>query len=184
MISKEGEIKFEIALSDKGGLYVTTKEIVATVRKGYGDGDVDAENTTPVLSTLLNAASACVVAAKTAEEIAENAEAAAETARKAAENAETAAENAKITVDDAFDLESTNPVQNKVAALAIDENRSAIILLNEGQKTNTNQITTLLTRIEYTDIDVYNLKVQLGDIETASDNIISIQNALIGGDSV
>lgn len=75
MISLQGEISFEIALAKDDSTYVTTKEIFANVREGYGEANITSEDKTPVLSSILGIASDAKAYAKEAEEAAEGAKA-------------------------------------------------------------------------------------------------------------
>ncbi len=47
-----GTLSMEVALATEEGCYVTTKELVMMVRKGYGNGGLNAGNTTPILAKL------------------------------------------------------------------------------------------------------------------------------------
>lgn len=59
-----------------------------------------------------------------------------------------------------------------------------IYLTSNTADYNSGRLDQLIPRVDNMDIDVDVLKTQMGDIETALDNIITIQNTLIGGDSV
>ena len=93
MTEKEGELSFEIALCDENGSFVTVCELFAYVRKGYGEADLKAIDTTPVLSSLLSQGAKIELCAKGAQESAKEAQ---ESARKA----ESSAKEMKQTMDD------------------------------------------------------------------------------------
>lgn len=77
MTEKPGELSFEIALCNETGAYVTVCELFAYVREGYGEADLKATDTTPVLSNLLSQGAKMEIYAKDASESAKNAEASA-----------------------------------------------------------------------------------------------------------
>ncbi len=62
-----GNLSMEIALTSAEGTFITTKEIFITVRKGYGNGDISAGNTTPILSKLAEESTKAMQAAQRAE---------------------------------------------------------------------------------------------------------------------
>ncbi|MBE7048673.1 MAG: DUF2479 domain-containing protein [Ruminococcaceae bacterium] len=52
----EGTLSMEVALTTDEGTYITTKELMFDVRKGYGDGDMAGEDESPLLTRLICAA--------------------------------------------------------------------------------------------------------------------------------
>ena len=52
MYAVHGNLSMEIALTAADGMFITTKELFISVRKGYGNGDISAGNTTPILAKL------------------------------------------------------------------------------------------------------------------------------------
>ena len=54
MYAVEGEILFEIALHDETGGCITTKVVTATVRKGFGEDGIAADDRYPVLTSMIN----------------------------------------------------------------------------------------------------------------------------------
>ena len=93
MISKSGEVSFEIALSDNTGMYVTTKELIANVRKGYGEEGITPTDTAPVLSSLLTAASTLAASASSVNEAVDNANKVTENITQATDKAQHVADN-------------------------------------------------------------------------------------------
>lgn len=83
---------------------------------------------------------------------------------------------ANITVDSEFSDTSENPVQNKVITAAMGEALGVLVELQSGLSQGEQAILFL-------NGEVTNLKTQMGDIETALDNIIAMQNSYIGGDA-
>ncbi len=79
-----GELSFEIALTDETGAYVTTCEIITYVREGYGEAELEACDTTPILATLSSRAIQAEQSAKQAEESAKIAETSALAAEESA----------------------------------------------------------------------------------------------------
>jgi len=61
----------EVALANEDGCYVTTKELVMTVRKGYGNSGLSAGNTTPILAKLMEQSAKAERATINAERIAD-----------------------------------------------------------------------------------------------------------------
>ena len=119
-----GEVYFEIALSASAeDSYITTKEICFEVREGFGDGDLTATNTTPILNTLLAAADK---AESTAKQTAETADAAAESLQNATEatkSANGAAQKADAAADKAVEAAQS-------AQTAKQETESATLAAN------------------------------------------------------
>lgn len=62
-----GKVMMEVALLTEDGAYITAKELVFCVRKGYGEGTLTPLNTTPVLSALMSQAAKAEKAASEAE---------------------------------------------------------------------------------------------------------------------
>lgn len=75
MYAVAGELRLEIALTAADGRYITTAEILAEVREGFGEPDVSGDDRVPVLTELIinatAAAEACNAAAGRAEAAAE-----------------------------------------------------------------------------------------------------------------
>ena len=69
-----GKLTMEVGLSVESGSYVTTKELILHVREGYGEGNLTAENTTPILAKLSEQMVCAMQAAGEAEKAAEEAE--------------------------------------------------------------------------------------------------------------
>ncbi|MBR2500544.1 MAG: BppU family phage baseplate upper protein [Clostridia bacterium] len=93
MISKSGEVSFEIALTDDTGMYVTTKEIIASVRQGHGEDFLAPADTTPILSLLLSTANSLAKSVQNASDAVQSAYDAAEYAKSEMEGIETTLEN-------------------------------------------------------------------------------------------
>jgi len=66
-----GTLTMEVALANEDGCYVTTKELVMTVRKGYGNSGLSAGNTTPILAKLMEQSAKAERATINAERIAD-----------------------------------------------------------------------------------------------------------------
>ncbi len=79
----------------------------------------------------------------------------------------------KLAKDDAMSDTSENAVHNKVIKAYVDAANTA---LREEIETKASA--------EYVNNIFSDLAAQIGDTETALDNIIAIQNSYIGGDSV
>lgn len=75
MYAVAGELRLEIALTAADGRYITTAEILAEVREGFGEPDITGDDRVPVLTELIiqatSAAEACNTAAGRAEAAAE-----------------------------------------------------------------------------------------------------------------
>ena len=71
MIATAGDVSFEVALADSDGMYLTALELIAFVREGHGESNLKGADTTPVLSTLLTAASRAEQSANEAKEMIE-----------------------------------------------------------------------------------------------------------------
>lgn len=75
MYAVAGELRLEIALTAADGRYITTAEILAEVREGFGEPDITGDDRVPVLTELIiqatSAAEACNAAAGRAEAAAE-----------------------------------------------------------------------------------------------------------------
>lgn len=54
MYSVPGEVLFEVALYDATGGCITTKVVAATVRKGFGEDGLTADDRYPILTSLIN----------------------------------------------------------------------------------------------------------------------------------
>lgn len=54
MYSVPGEVLFEIAIYDATGGCITTKVVAATVRKGFGEDGLAADDRYPVMTSLIN----------------------------------------------------------------------------------------------------------------------------------
>ncbi len=76
MYQVPGTLTMEVALATAEGCYVTTKELVMMVRKGYGNGDLNAGNTTPILAKLAEQSAKAGQAVQAANRFAEMAVAA------------------------------------------------------------------------------------------------------------
>jgi len=100
VISVCGDISIEVALSDVNGMYVTTKELICSVRQGHGDGGINAENTAPVLQTVVSQAQEAKVVSQNALETGSEALSLATDAQSIAQSAidilETKADNAAL----------------------------------------------------------------------------------------
>jgi hypothetical protein len=66
MYAAPGELRLEIALTDPSDGYVTTKEVIADVREGFGDEGVSADDNYPILVTLITSVNSAVTAATAA----------------------------------------------------------------------------------------------------------------------
>ena len=82
-------------------------------------------------------------------------------------------DGANITVDDVMSPTSTNPVQNKVVYAYIEQK------VNEAK----NMAFTAGTLANSVDAKVTDLTATVGDVDTALDAILAIQNELIGGNA-
>lgn len=89
-----------------------------------------------------------------------------------------------ITVDDALSETSENPVQNKVLYAKLYEMEDNLYLRENTINYNSERIENHAGRLGEVELDLHILKNNVGNISTALDNIIALQNALIGGDSV
>ena len=54
MYNVPGEVLLEIAIYDATGGCITTKVVAATVRKGFGEEGIDADDRYPVLTSMIN----------------------------------------------------------------------------------------------------------------------------------
>lgn len=54
MYSAQGDVSFEIALTDSENVYITMKVVYAQVREGFGDEGIEADDRYPVLMQLIN----------------------------------------------------------------------------------------------------------------------------------
>ena len=54
MYAVPGEVSFEIAVYDATGGCITTKVVVATVRKGFGEEGLSADDRYPALASMIN----------------------------------------------------------------------------------------------------------------------------------
>ena len=66
-----GQLTLEVALATEDGCYVTTKELIMTVRQGYGSAGLSAGNTTPILARLVEQSAKAEQAALAANRLAE-----------------------------------------------------------------------------------------------------------------
>ncbi len=70
--SVPGELSMEVALISEDGGYITTKELMFTVREGYGEGESFQEDAAPILTKLVLAANRAELAVSQMQKTAEN----------------------------------------------------------------------------------------------------------------
>lgn len=159
-----GKLSMEVALATENGTYVTTKELIMLVREGYGNGGLTAQNTTPILTKLT--------------EQSNRAERAAEEAVRMAEMAfsvvmlDSSSEPTVVKNDDGAKvlLEFGIP-RGEVGKKGDDGHtpKKGVDYYTEAEKKE------FIQEIE---------SEVVGDVETALNTIIEIQNSLIGGEGV
>jgi len=64
-----GKLSLEVILVAENGSYLTAKELITRVRKGYGEGNLKATNTIPVLTSLMAQGAKAEQAAVTAQKM-------------------------------------------------------------------------------------------------------------------
>lgn len=159
-----GRLSMEVALASENGTYVTTKEVIMSVREGYGNGGLGAQNTMPILAKLTEQSARAEQAAADADRV-----------------SNMAFSVMAINYDEEPTVVKTDDGENITLEFGIPRGevgpkggdgytpQKGIDYYTEEEKEEFVQIIT----DEVT-----------GGIEIALDNIIVIQNSLIGGGSV
>ncbi|MBE7022727.1 MAG: hypothetical protein E7414_05895 [Ruminococcaceae bacterium] len=116
-----GELSLEIALCTPVGGYITTHELICRVREGHGAGDLTAENTTPILSQLIERAMQAEQAAQRAAEAAAEADA---VSRQRFTNA-----LAGTAIGSSIHISDVSPIEHelKVSVSGIDDSDTATL---------------------------------------------------------
>ncbi|MBE7028127.1 MAG: hypothetical protein E7407_03730 [Ruminococcaceae bacterium] len=134
MTEIEGELSFEIALTDASGSIATVSEIITYVREGYGESNLGAYDTTPVLATLSSRALSAEQSATEAQQSATEAQQSAKEAQQSANEAEQSANEAEQSANEAE--QSANEAQQS-ATEAQQSANEALQSANEAQQSAT-----------------------------------------------
>jgi len=134
MTEIEGELSLEIALTDSGGAIATVSEIITYVREGYGESNLGAYDTTPVLATLSSRALSAEQSATEAQQSATEAQQSAKEAQQSANEAEQSANEAEQSANEAE--QSANEAQQS-ATEAQQSANEALQSANEAQQSAT-----------------------------------------------
>lgn len=129
MYDVAGELWLEVALTDQSNSYITIKEILVSVRQGYGEGELAEGDVTPLLTELdsvLRRTEELVQTTETAAEAAQSAAVLAEDTAKAAESVTEkteAAEQVRVSAEQARQLAEEGRVSAESGRTAAESER-------------------------------------------------------------
>lgn len=90
----------------------------------------------------------------------------------------------EISIDTEMSDTSENAVQNKVIKKYVDEQVEGLQFEIERVESEAiNQVNNVSARVSDNEMRIVFIEEQVGNIDSALDNIIEIQNSLIGGDA-